>query len=311
GGTAAISELPLGGSGTNGAFRVEGRADPPGSEPQAEKRIVTPDYFRVLRTPILAGREFSAQDRTPSPGVAIINEALAKRLFPGQDPIGRRLDFNWDTSGWQEIVGVVGDVKQYGLEEDMLPTIYVPLAQRAAPSMTVVLRSSLRPELLVPEIRRRVAALDGDRPLIQVRTMQQVVADSVADRRLPMLILSGFALAAVLLGALGIYGIVGYSVAQRTREFGIRMALGARRADVVRLVLGQGARLALLGLSLGLLGALGTARLIAGLLFGISPADPGTLLATLLLIFGVALLACYIPARRAARVDPMVALRYE
>src|SRR5262245_7723159 len=280
---AAISELPLGGSGTNGGFRVEGRTDPRGLEPQAEKRIVTPDYFHTLRTPLVAGRDFTERDRTSSPGVAIVNQSLAKRMFPGQDPLGRRIDFNWDTKGWQEIVGVVADVKQYGLEEESLPTIYVPLAQRVEASMTVVLRSSLRPDQLLPEIRRRVAALDADRPLIQVRTMEQVVTDSVADRRLPMLILSGFAAAAVLLGALGIYGIVGYSVAQRTQEFGIRMALGARRADVVRMVLGQGARLALLGLSLGLVGALAVARLIAGMLFGIFPADPGTLAATILL----------------------------
>jgi len=310
-GAAAISELPLGGSGTNGAFRVEGRDDPPGSEPQAEKRIVTPDYFRVLRTPILAGREFTAQDRAGSPAVAIINDALARRMFPGQDPVGRRIEFNWDTTGWQEIVGVVGNVKQYGLQEDMLPTIFVPQAQRPEPAMAVVVRSSLRPDQLVPEIRRQVAALDRNRPLIQVRTMDQVIADSVADRRLPMLILGAFAVAALLLGAIGVYGIVGYSVAQRTQEFGIRMALGARRRDVVRMVLGQGLRLALFGLLIGLAGSLAVARLIAGLLFGITPADPGTLVATSLLILGVALLACYIPARRAARVDPMVALRYE
>ncbi|OLE60572.1 MAG: hypothetical protein AUI36_12225, partial [Cyanobacteria bacterium 13_1_40CM_2_61_4] len=248
GGAAAISELPLGGSGTNGAFRIEGRTDPPGSEPQAEKRIVTTDFFRVLRTPILAGRGFSAQDRAGSPAVAIINEALAKHLFPGRDPVGRRLEFNWETQGWQEIVGVVGNVKQYGLQEDMLPTIYVPLAQRPAPAMDVVVRSSFRPDQLVPLIRRQVSALDRDRPLIQVRTMEQVIANSVADRRLPMLILGGFAAAALLLGAIGVYGIVGYSVAQRTQEFGIRMALGARRRDVVRMVLGQGLRMALLGL---------------------------------------------------------------
>src|SRR5437867_1459508 len=310
-GAAAIRALPLRGSGTNGAFRVEGRDDPPGSEPQAEKRIVTPDYFRVLRTPILAGREFTAQDRAGSPAVAIINDALARRMFPGQDPVGRRIEFNWNTTGWQEIVGVVGNVKQYGLQEDMLPTIFVPQAQRPEPAMAVVVRSSLRPDQLVPEIRRQVAALDRNRPLIQVRTMDQVIADSVADRRLPMLILGAFAVAALLLGAIGVYGIVGYSVAQRTQEFGIRMALGARRRDVVRMVLGQGLRLALFGLLIGLAGSLAVARLIAGLLFGITPADPGTLVATSLLILGVALLACYIPARRAARVDPMVALRYE
>src|SRR2546425_797518 len=205
----------------------------------------------------------------------------------------------------------VGNVKQYGLQEDMLATIYVPLAQRPAPAMDVVVRSSLRPDQLVPLIRRDVAALDRDRPLIHVRTMEQVIADSVADRRLPMLILGGFAAAALLLGAIGVYGMVGYSVAQRTQEFGIRMALGARRRDVVQMVLGQGLRMALLGLLIGLIGSLAVARLIAGLLFGITPADPGTLVATSLLILGVALLACYIPARRAARVDPMVALRYE
>jgi putative ABC transport system permease protein len=309
-GAAAISELPLGG-GTNGTLRVEGRADPRGSEPQAEKRIVTPDYFCVLRTPILAGRAFSAQDRKDSPAVAIINEALARRLYPGQDPLGRRIDFNWETSGWQEIIGVVGNVKQYGLQETPMPAIYVPLAQRPEPAMAVVVRSSLCPDDLVPEIRRQVASLDKDRPLIQVRTMDQVVADSVADRRLPMLILGGFAVAALLLGAIGVYGIVGYSVAQRTQEFGIRMALGARRGNIVQMVLVQGLRLALFGLLIGLTGSLAVGRLISGLLYGVTPADPGTLGATAFLILGVALIACYLPARRAARVDPMTALRCE
>ena len=310
-GAAAISELPLSGAGTNGGIRIEGRTAPPGSEPLAEKRIVTPDYFKVLKTPLLKGRAFSEQDSASSPAVAIINEALARRHFPGQDPIGRRIDFNWETKGWQEIVGVVGDVKQYGLQEDALPAIYVPLAQRPEPAMTVVVRSTLRPADLVPAIQRRLAAIDRDRPMVEVRTLEQVVADSVADRRLPMLILGGFAAAALLLGAIGVYGIVAYSVAQRTQEFGLRMALGARRGDVVRLVLGQGLRLALWGLLIGLLGSFAAARLIAGLLYGIGPSDPMTLAATSFVLLAVALLACYVPARRAARVDPMVALRCE
>lgn len=308
-GAAAISELPLGGSGTNGGIAIDGRPVPPGSEPVAEKRIVTPDYFRVLKTPLLAGRHFTEEDRASSPGVAIISDALARRLFPGENPIGRRIDFRWETSGWQEIVGVVGDVKQYGLQEDVLPAIYVPHAQRSSPFMTVVVRSTLPPDHLVPAIRRRLAAIDRDVPMVQVRTMDRVIADSVADRRLPMLIVSGFAAAALLLGAIGIYGIVAYSVAQRTQEFGLRMALGARRGDVARLVLGQGLRLALSGLLIGLLGSFAAARLIAGLLFGIGPYDPMTLGATSLVLLAVALLACYMPARRAARVDPMVALR--
>lgn len=310
-GTAAISELPLSGAGTNGGIAIEGRTDPPGSEPIAEKRIVTPDYFKVLKTPLLAGRAFSEQDRASSPAVAIINDALARHLFPGLDPIGRRIDFKWETKGWQEIVGVVGNVKQYGLQEDALPAIYVPHAQRPEPAMTVVVRSTLRPADLVPAIRSRLAAIDRDRPMIEVRTLEQVVSNSVADRRLPMLILGGFAAAALLLGAIGVYGIVSYSVAQRTQEFGLRMALGARRGDVVRLVLGQGLRLAVWGLAIGFLGSFAAARLIAGLLFGITPSDPMTLGATSLVLLAVALLACYVPARRAARVDPMVALRCE
>ncbi|HEV8702067.1 MAG TPA: ABC transporter permease [Candidatus Polarisedimenticolia bacterium] len=310
-GAAAISELPLSGAGTNGGIHIEGRTDPPGSEPVAEKRIVTPDYFGVLKTPLLKGRAFLEEDRASSPAVAIVNEALARRFFPGQDPIGRRIDFNWETKGWQEIVGVVGNVKQYGLQEDALPAIYVPHAQRPEPAMTVVVRSTLPPADLVPAIQRRLAAIDRDRPMVEVRTLDQVVADSVADRRLPMLILGGFAAAALLLGAIGVYGIVAYSVAQRTQEFGLRMALGARRGDVVRLVLGQGLRLALWGLLIGLLGAFAAARLIAGLLFGTGPSDPVTLVATSFVLLAVALLACYVPARRAARVDPMVALRCE
>jgi putative ABC transport system permease protein len=310
-GAAAISELPLGGDGTNGGIGIEGRTDPPGSEPLAEKRIVTPDYFRVMKTTLLAGRPFAESDRASSPAVAIINQALARRLFPGQDPLGRRIDFRWETKGWQEIVGVVADVKQYGLQEDALPAVFVPLSQRPSPAMTVVVRSTLRQADLVAAIQRRLAAIDRDRPMVQVRAMERVIADSVADRRLPMLILGGFAAAALLLGAIGVYGIISYSVAQRTQEFGLRMALGARRSDVARLVLGQGLRLALSGLLIGLVGSFAAARLIAGLLFGIGPYDPMTLGATSLVLLAVALLACYVPARRAARVDPMVALRCE
>ena len=310
-GAAAVSELPLGGSGTNGGIAIEGRPAAPGSEPIAEKRIVTPDYFRVLKTPLLAGREFSEQDLASSPAVAVINNALARQLFPGQNPLGRRIDFRWETQGWQEIVGVVADVKQYGLQEDALPAIYLPIAQRPTPWMTIVVRSALPPGDLVPAIRHRLAAIDRDLPMVQVRMMDQVVADSVADRRLPMLIVGGFAAAALLLGAIGVYGIVAYSVAQRTQEFGLRMALGARRGDVARLVLGQGLRLALWGLLIGLLGSFAAARLIAGLLYGIGPSDPLTLGATSVVLLAVALLACYVPARRAARVDPIVALRCE
>ena len=308
---AAISDLPLGDGGTNGDTRIEGKTFPPDSQPIAEKLIVSADYFRVMRIPLRAGRYFAETDAPGNPQVALINESFARTYFPGEDPIGKRIDFGWETTGWQEIVGVVGDVKHYELEEAALPATYVPQLQRPSLSMTVVLRTTADPRSLSAAVRSQVFLLDKDQPISRVRVMEEVVSASVASRRLSMVLVAGFAVVALALAAVGLYGVMSYVVTQRTQEIGVRMALGARAGDVLGLVLRQGMSLVLLGVGLGLAAALALTRLMASLLYGISATDFPTFAVIALLLTTVALLACYLPARRATRVDPMVALRYE
>ncbi|MFY9607925.1 MAG: ABC transporter permease, partial [Blastocatellia bacterium] len=310
-GVASVSDLPLGDSGTNGGTQIEGKTFPPDSEPIAEKLIVSGDYFRVMRIPLRAGRYFAERDAPGNQQVAIINESFARTYFPGEDPIGRRIDFGWETTGWQEIVGVIGDVKHHGLEEAALPATYVPQLQRPSLSMTVVVRTTPDPRSLSAAVRSQVFSLDKDQPISRVRVMEEVVSASVASRRLSMVLLAGFAVVALTLAAVGLYGVMSYVVTQRTHEIGVRMALGARAGDVLGLVLRQGIDLVMLGVGIGLAAALALTRLMASLLYGVSATDFSTFAVIALLLSAVALLACYLPARRATRVDPMVALRYE
>jgi predicted permease len=282
--------------------------------------IVTPDYPSVMQIPLRRGRFFTDRDTLASPPVVVIDEVLARRIFPGQDPVGRQISLV--VVGPVQIVGVVGHVKHWGLDSDdtakIRDQIYFPFMQvpdmfmsEAVAGLTLTLRTGPEPLSLVSAVRAQVAGPTRDQPIYKVRSMEQIISGSLAERRFTMLLLIVFATAALLLAAVGIYGVMSYAVTRRTHELGIRVALGASRREIVALVLRQGMRLAAIGMAAGLVAALALTRFMAGLLYGVRPADPATLTAVTLLLAGIALLACYIPARRATAVDPVVSLRCE
>ncbi|HWS87835.1 MAG TPA: ABC transporter permease [Pyrinomonadaceae bacterium] len=312
----ATISLPLGGSNysVGRGFIREGRPETPEEAQNASYAVVTPDYFRALRVPVRAGRAFDERDNMESTKVVVINEAFARKAFPGEDPLGKRIHIWRDEKFLREVVGVVGDVKPDSLDaKEAALQMYVPHRQDAGwGGLSLVVRArGAEPESLVGRVREEVRALDSQLPVYDVKTLRQVVANSTAYRRVAMFLMAGFACSALLLAGVGLYGVVSYSVAQRTREIGVRLALGAQGRDILGLVVRQGMLLTLLGLGAGLACALALTRLIAGLLYGVSAADPLVYVAVSLLLAAVALLACIIPARRAAKVDPMVALRYE
>jgi putative ABC transport system permease protein len=311
----AISTLPLGGGGTDSNFIIEGRPEaPPGEEdPVAWYSSVTPAYFRAMGIKLIKGRLFTEQDRADSAGAVIIAETLARRYFPGEEPLGKRIG-NRTGPGqiqWREIVGVVADVKHFGLETTARPTMYLPHGQSPARLMILTIRAASDPMNLAGAVRSQVASLDSNLAVSNIRTMEQVVAESVAAPRFTLLLLGIFAGLALILAGVGIYGVMSYSVTQRTHEIGLRMALGAGASDVLKLVVGQGAVLALIGVAIGLAGAYGVTRLMSTLLFNVSATDPLTFVSIALLLVGVALAASFIPARKASKVDPMAALRCE
>jgi len=311
---AASTILPLY-SNDSGPFRVEGQPAPQPNDSvvYAERPKITPDYFRVVGIRVLQGRAFTWADDENSPEVAIVNEGMARRYWPGEDAIGKRVSIN-DRDGqpvWRQIVGVVNDVKHDGLTAATRPHIYIPTMQFTYPGAILAIRAKGDPAALANTIRREVAALDRNQPLIDIGTMEKVISDSVADRRFQMTLLAIFAAVALILAATGVYSVMATAVARRTREMGIRLALGAPPRDVLRLVVGQGMKLALAGVGIGLAAAFGLTRLMRGLLFGVSALDPLTFVAVALLLTGVALVACCIPARRAMRVDPLTVLRSE
>ncbi|MFP5261920.1 MAG: ABC transporter permease [Blastocatellia bacterium] len=310
------TNLPMSGNNTSASFSVEGLQVAPGeSSPHGDPHLVTPDYFQAMQIPLLKGRYFTEQDSKDSLPVTIIDDVLADRYWPDQDPVGRRIAAHFDSKAgqlnWRTIVGVVGHVKRYGLDGKVKEQYYFPEAQRTQPNMALLVRSASDPARLVPSIRDAIHAVDKDQPIYRVMSMEEMVSNSVAQKRFSMVLLGIFAGVALLLAAVGIYGVMSYSVTQRTHEIGIRMALGASRGDVLKMVVRQGMTLTLIGVGVGLGFALLVARVMSSLLFGIGSHDTATFITIPAILAGVALGACFIPARRATRVDPMVALRYE
>jgi predicted permease len=304
--------VPFSGGGDGAPFTVEGHEPMPG-EPKRDTwmRSITPDYFATMGIPLLKGRPFQGTDTETAQPVAIVDEKLARTYWPDEDPVGKRIRIGDASNGapWLTVVGVVASVKNRSLEEDAKFYLYQPFSQSVRNDMSVVLRTAGEPEALVPIIRGQVSSLDSELPLFEISTMEKAVARSLGTRRIINLLLTGFAAAALLLAALGIYGVMSLNVGSRVNEFGIRMALGARPADLLKLVIREGLFLIFVGLAVGIAVASVLTRSLSGLLYGVSGADPVTFTSVSLLLAGVGALACYLPARRASRVDPLVALR--
>ncbi|MGH9139803.1 MAG: ABC transporter permease [Vicinamibacterales bacterium] len=316
-----VTSLPLGGTPGRAPFNVEGRPPEASNIPVSEVSFVTPGYFGAIGITLTSGRLLNEHDDVRAPLAVVVSESFARRFFAGADPIGTRIaqgsglpagpQRQVPPANWLTIVGVVRDVKSEHLEATASPLMYRSVWQTSNLNLTLVVRTRTDPAVLAESIRRQVRAVDPNEPVFSVRTMAAVVDSAVAERRFTMLLLALFAMTALALSAIGIYGVMAYFVTQRTHEIGIRMALGATRRDVMGMVLSQGVRLTGAGVIAGVLGALVLTRAIAALLYGVSPRDPSTLMALSSLLTAVALLACYIPARRATRVDPIRALRYE
>jgi putative ABC transport system permease protein len=313
------TSLPFSGSRGSSSFSIDDRPTPPDADgPAADRHQVAPGYFRAIGIPLLEGRDFSDADDRSHPGAIIINETAAKRYWPGENPVGKRLTIGmpqevklYGKAVSREIVGVVGSVKHEGLKADFQPELYIPMLQLPSANMTLVVRGQSSAESLINGMRSAVLSVDKDQPVRRAQLLETAIARSLAPQRFVTMLLVLFAVIALLLAGIGIYGVMSYTVAQRTHEIGIRMALGAQTSDVLRMVIGQGMRLALTGLALGLVAAIALTRLVQSLLFNVSASDPLTFAAIALLLAGVALAACYLPARRAIKVDPLVALRYE
>ncbi|HEX3085349.1 MAG TPA: FtsX-like permease family protein, partial [Pyrinomonadaceae bacterium] len=308
--TATISTLPLSGNQTDTNFLIEGRpAPPPNQEPTAWFNSVSADYFQAMQLHMVKGRTFSENDNDKSPLVAIISETMARKYWPNEDPMGKRIGRGPDK--WREIVGVVRDVKHFGLDSDAPPTMYFPMRQVPARGMDLVVRTSGDPLSMAPVLRQQVWVGDRNLAIANLGTMKDLVSSSITQQRFSLTVLACFAALALLLAAVGIYGVMSYAVTQRTHEIGIRMALGARVGDVLRLVVRQGLVLTLIGVAIGIALAFSLTRLMKSLLFDVAPTDALTFAIVALALVLVALLACLIPARRATKVDPLIALRYE
>jgi predicted permease len=317
--------LPIEGQEWGSVFVIENQPVPERSKiPSAAFNPSSPEYFKTMDIRLLQGRLFTDADRDKTPTVAIINETMARRFWPNESPIGKRLKQGWpeSESPWREVVGVVGDVKLNGVIEKTPLHVYLPLAQEPSPGMYLAVRTESDPTAMTTSVKAALHSSDPDLPLYMVRTMDEMFNRSVLPQRAAMIMLTAFALVAILLAALGIYGVISWGVVQRTREMGLRMALGAMRSDVMWLVLRRSMLLVLAGVFLGLLGAIALTRVLASmlseggpgktpLLFGVSALDPVTFVVVPVLLSLVALVACCLPARRATKIDPLKALRYE
>ena len=309
---AGVFRIPITGFATV-IFTVQGQPVPVGQEPNADYRTISHDYFRAMKMTLTRGRGFTERDNGEAPDAVIINEELARRFFPNEDPVGKRLQLALEKTRWREIVGVVANAKLSGLEAPTDPAIYLPFQQNTWPNAlrtgSLVVRTAGDPNNYRAAIRDVLRSVDPSLPITQLRTMDEIIADSLSQRRFNTALLLVFAVVAALLAAVGVYGVMSYLVTQRTHELGVRMALGARRGDILRLVAGDGAKLAVIGVAAGLMMALAMTRLMSGLLFGVSATDPWTFVLIALLFAAVATLASYLPARRAAGTDPVIALR--
>ncbi|HEV2915208.1 MAG TPA: ABC transporter permease [Pyrinomonadaceae bacterium] len=307
----ATQSLPIQGDYVLG-FNIQGRPpDAPGEEPSTNYYAVNSEYFKAMGIPLLRGRLFTEQDKKDAPRVAVINETMAKKFFPGEDPIGKGINVTNGPERFREIVGIVGDVKQYGLDQPTTAQTYEPYLQAPFSAMTLIVRTEGNPTALNAGVRGQVLSIDKDQPVSRIRTLEEVISESVAKQRFSMLLLGVFAVVALVLAAVGLYGVMSYAVTQRTHEIGIRMALGAQQKDVLRLVVGHGMILAMVGVGIGLLASFALTRVMTTLLFGVGATDPLTFLVIPALLTIVALGASFFPARRAMKVDPMIALRYE
>ena len=310
---ATTDSMPLGGNTNVLSFAVEGRPQPPPDKVvDALACIASPDYFRAMGIPLMKGRLFGEQDGDKTGDVTLINSTMARRYWPDEEPLGKRITLGDPQKGpWLTIVGIVGDIHQMALESEPYPQMYVPFAQAQRRAMSLVVRTSVDPLTMVPAVRGQIWAIDKDQPLYNVRTLEQIVSESVARPRFNMLLIGIFAVIAIVLAAVGIYSVMSYSVTQRTHEIGIRVALGAQAGEVLGLVIRQGMTVALIGVGLGFAAAILLTRLMSSLLFNVTATDPVVFVAISTILTGVALGACLVPARRAMKVDPMVALRYE
>lgn len=308
-----VDPLPMSGNDSTTGVLIEGQPfQAMANRPGAGERQVTPGYFEAMRIPLLEGRTFTAQDRADTPPVIVVNEALARRFFPGQRAIGKRLGLEEDGKlQWAEIIGVVGNIKHRRLDAEIKPELYEPYAQFPRNFMAVVVRTAVEPSSLAAAIRHEILQLDQDQPVFEIKTMEERLAQTLAQGRFVMLLLTIFAVLALSLAVIGIYGVMACFVSQRRKEIGIRLALGAQKSDVLKWVLAQGMSLAAIGVGVGLAASFGVTRIIARLLFGVGPTDLATLGGVSVLLGSVAFLACCLPARRASRVDPIVTLKAE